>query len=152
AILTQESNLGANVGQCYLKDPETGAGVGKNTGVSFPNVMNPTRDVPVFLEITKGLGINAYQTAVSCPIAGAGGWGGAVGPAQFIPSTWKLFAARLENLLGYEANPWAPRDAFMASGMYLSDLGAVGDSASAQMKAACKYYGTGGSSCYYGQS
>ena len=31
AILTQESNLGANVGQCYLTNTETGAGVGKNT-------------------------------------------------------------------------------------------------------------------------
>ena len=32
AIITQESKLGANVGQCYLSDPDTGAGVGKNTG------------------------------------------------------------------------------------------------------------------------
>jgi hypothetical protein len=40
----------------------------------------------------------------------------------------------------------------MASGMYLSDLGAVGTSASAQNKAACKYYGSGGSSCSYSKS
>jgi hypothetical protein len=26
-ILTQESNLGKNVGSCYLKDPSTGAGI-----------------------------------------------------------------------------------------------------------------------------
>src|SRR3990172_6699781 len=45
AILTQESNLGANVGQCYLTNPDTGAGVGKNTGTIFANVMKPTRDV-----------------------------------------------------------------------------------------------------------
>src|SRR3989344_2785841 len=32
AVLTQESNLGKNVGQCYLTNNGTGAGVGKNTG------------------------------------------------------------------------------------------------------------------------
>jgi len=55
AILTQESNLGANVGQCYLTNPDTGAGVGKNTGTPFANVMKPTRDVQPFLEITNAL-------------------------------------------------------------------------------------------------
>jgi membrane-bound lytic murein transglycosylase B len=152
AVLTQESNLGANVGQCYLTNPDTGAGVGKNTGTAFMNVMKPTRDVGPFLEITNALQLNAYQTAVSCPIPSAGGYGGAMGPAQFIPSTWKMFAERLKSALGYVANPWSPRDAFMASGMYLADLGAVGDSASAQNRAACKYYGSGGATCSYSRS
>ncbi|MCX6751791.1 MAG: lytic murein transglycosylase [Candidatus Nomurabacteria bacterium] len=152
AVLTQESNLGANVGQCYLTNPDTGAGVGKNTGVVFSNVMKPTRDVTPFLEITTALSFNAYQTAVSCPIAGVSGWGGAMGPAQFIPSTWKLFEDRLQSILGYFANPWSPRDAFMASAMYLTDLGAVGNSASAQNKAACRYYGSSGSTCSYSRS
>ena len=152
AIITQESNLGSNVGQCYVTNPDTGAGIGKNTGTAFANVMHPTRDVPVFLSITNDLGFNAFKTAVSCPIAGAGGYGGAMGPAQFIPSTWQMFASRLRTLLGYEANPWSPLDAFMASGMYLSDLGAVGTSASAQGRAACSYYGTKGSSCSYSRS
>ncbi len=152
AILTQESNLGANVGQCYLTDTNTGAGVGKNTGTVFKNVMKPTRDVAPFLEITKTLGLNAFQTAVSCPIAGVAGYGGAMGPAQFIPSTWKIFQKRLENALGHFASPWAPKDAFMASAMYLTDLGAVGPSVSAQSKAACKYYGSGGATCTYSKS
>lgn len=149
AILTQESNLGANVGQCYLTNPDTGAGVGKNTGTPFANVMKPTRDVAPFMEITTALSFNAYQTAVSCPIAGIAGYGGAMGPAQFIPSTWKLFEDRLQTILGYFANPWSPRDAFMASGIYLGDLGAVGNSVSAQKNVACKYYS--GGSCPSGQ-
>jgi membrane-bound lytic murein transglycosylase B len=152
AILTQESNLGGNVGQCYMTNTTTGAGVGKNTGTPFANVMNPTRDVPVFLSIAVDLNINAFQTAVSCPIAGAGGYGGAMGPAQFIPSTWKLFASRIQSLLGYEGNPWAPQDAFMASALYLTDLGGIGTSASAQSRAACSYYGTKSSSCSYSRS
>jgi len=80
AILTQESNLGANVGQCYLRNPETGEGVGKNTGTVFANVMKPTRDVAPFLEITNALGFNAFQTAVSCPIPSAGDGAGTVYP------------------------------------------------------------------------
>lgn len=152
AILTQESNLGANVGQCYLKDPIAGTGVGKNTGTPFTNLMKPTRDVQPFLEITGKLGLDPYKTAVSCPIAGVLGWGGAMGPAQFIPSTWKIFVNRLEAALGHYASPWAPKDAFMASGMYLTDLGAVGSSQSAQNIAACKYYGSGGATCTYGNS
>ena len=152
AILTQESNLGANVGQCYLRNPDTGAGVGKNTGRIFKNVMKPTRDVAPFLEITNTLGFNAFQTAVSCPIVGVAGYGGAMGPAQFIPSTWKLFEKRLKKILGYDASPWTPRDAFMASSMYLTDLGAKGTSRSKQNRAACRYYGSRGSSCSYSRS
>ena len=152
AILTQESNLGANVGQCYLTDPLTGAGKGKNTGTPFPNVMKPTRDVAPFLDITKKFNLNPYSTVVSCPIKGVAGYGGAMGPAQFIPSTWKLFENRLMSALGHDANPWSPEDAFMASSLYLTDLGASGDSAAAQSKAACKYYGSGGATCSYSRS
>ena len=158
AILTQESNLGANVGQCYLTNQETGSGVGKNTGTPFSNVMKPMGkagrkgDVDDFLRITGKLGLIWNQTAISCPIAGVAGYGGAMGPAQFIPTTWTLFEGRLRNLLGRDASPWEPKDAFMASSMYLTDLGGVGTSVSAQNIAACKYYGSGGSSCYYSQS
>ena len=152
AILTQESNLGANVGQCYLTNPTTGAGAGKNTGTPFPNVMKPGRDVEPFLAITEKLGLDPFTTAVSCPIAGVAGWGGAMGPAQFIPSTWKIFESRLTSVLGHAPNPWAPRDAFFASGMYLSDLGAIGTSQASQNQAACRYYGSGGASCGYSAS
>ena len=153
AILTQESNLGSNVGKCYLTDPNTGAGINANNVTRYPNVMKPGRDVPPFLSITASLGMNAYKTVVSCPIKGAGGWGGAMGPAQFIASTWNLFTSRIQAALGETTpNPWDPQDAFMASAMYLTDLGAVGNSYSSQIRAACKYYGSGGSTCSYGRS
>ena len=153
AVLTQESNLGANVGQCYLSNTTTGAGVGKNTGRVFSNVMKPTRDVQPFLEITNKLGFNAFKTVVSCPIAGVAGYGGAMGPAQFIPSTWKLFEKRIQAITGsFPPNPWSPTDAFMASALYLTDLGAVGNYASSQHRAACKYYGSGGATCSYSWS
>lgn len=151
AILTQESNLGANVGKCYLTDTTTGAGI-STTGKIWTNLMKATRDVQPFLDITSRLGFDYTKTVVSCPIAGVAGYGGAMGPAQFIPSTWKLFENRLKTALGRDANPWYPEDAFTASAMYLADLGASSGTYSGEIKAACKYYGSGGSSCSYGKS
>lgn len=151
AILTQESSLGANVGKCYLTDTKTGAGV-STTGKVWSNLMKATRDVEPFLEITNRLGFDAFKTVVSCPIAGVAGYGGAMGPAQFIPSTWQLFEDRLKDVLGHESNPWNAQDAFMASSMYLKDLGAGAGTYSSEIKAACRYYGSGGTTCSYGRS
>lgn len=152
AIITQESNLGSNVGACYLTDTSTGAGVNVSSGRVWPNLMKPSRDVQPFLDITKAIGRDPMKTKVSCPIAGAGGYGGAMGPAQFIPSTWVLFENRIESGLGVQnTDPWNPEQAFLASALYLSDLGAVNGSYTGEIKAACKYYGTGGSSCTYGK-
>jgi membrane-bound lytic murein transglycosylase B len=152
AILTQESSLGSNVGKCYLSDTTTGAGTNPTTGKTYPNVMKPSRDIPPFLSITSSLGLDPLKTVVSCPIAGAGGYGGAMGPAQFIPSTWALLETRLASALGVATpDPWAPRDAFIASAIFLSDLGAR-SSYSSELRAACSYYGTAGGTCAYGRS
>jgi membrane-bound lytic murein transglycosylase B len=144
AILTQESNLGANVGQCYLTNDATGAGVGKNTGREFAKVMSPTRDVPIFLKLSYALGFDPHKQVVSCPIASAGGWGGAMGPAQFIPSTWDIYAARVARANGVSvANPWDAKDAITAMSIFLSDLDADAGGYSAEHKAAARYYAGG---------
>ncbi len=90
AILTQESNLGANVGKCYVTDINTGSGVNVSGTKTFTNLMKAPRDTVPFIEILNNLGYSSEKTVVSCPIAGVAGYGGAMGPAQFIPSTWKL--------------------------------------------------------------
>lgn len=146
AILTQESSLGANVGKCYLSDTTSGAGYNINSGKTYPNVMKASRDIPVFLQITSSLGMDPLKTVVSCPIPSAGGYGGAMGPAQFIPSTWIGVAGEIG-----VSNPWGAHDAIFASSRFLSDLGASSSYLS-QIRAACKYYGTGGSNCSYGNS
>lgn len=144
AILQQESNLGSNVGSCYMTNQDTGAGVKISSGNAVNNVMKPTRDVQPFLLITKALGKDWATTRVSCPFTT--GYGGAMGPAQFIPSTWQLFAGRISKAKGGAvANPWAAADAFMASSLYLADLGADKGVASAERNAACRYYS--GKSC-----
>lgn len=154
AILTQESNLGANVGQCYLTNDATGEGVGKNSGSYFAKVMAPTRDVPPFLELGLELGFDPHHQVVSCPIASAGGWGGAMGPAQFIPSTWKLYAARVAGANGKSvANPWDPKDAITAMAYLLADNGAAAGGYTAEFNAAARYYaGWGGTNTRAGRT
>ena len=139
AVLTQESNLGKNVGQCYLKDTATGAGQSVK-GTAFRNVMKPSRDIAPFLQITADLGRDPLNTPVSCPIAGVGGYGGAMGPAQFIPSTWMLYKPRLDSMLGRPADPWNITDAFLASALYLADAGAASQTYDTEWCAAQKYF------------
>lgn len=130
AVLTQETNLGANVGTCNRAgDPAT-----KHYSV----MMHPTRDIPPFLRITKALGLDPDTTPISCRLGGVG-WGGAMGPAQFIPSTWESVAPRLQAALGYSPNPWRARDAIFASSTYLQIRGGVGGEAN-ERNAACRYY------------
>ncbi len=151
-IFAQESSLdkgdatfGKHVGSCYLSDAVTGAGINVNSKLPIADVMKPERDVQPFLTITKALGVDPFATLVSCPLSI--GYGGAMGPAQFIPSTWMIVKDKLAQLLGIPGmpNPWNPAHAFMASAMYLSDLGASAQTYTAERNAACRYYS--GASC-----
>jgi membrane-bound lytic murein transglycosylase B len=147
AILTQESNLGQNVGSCVITDLSTGATRNVNTGKVYPNGIHPTRDLPILQTVLKGLGKDPLTTKVSCPLSI--GYGGGMGPAQFIPSTWILFAKRIQAATGVPvANPWNAHDAFFASSMYLGDLGASAQTYAAEKNAACRYYS--GKSCAAG--
>lgn len=131
AIITQESNLGQNIGTCNRPgDPES---------KSWENIMKPSRDYEPYLRITKELGLDPDTMPLSCPYKG--GYGGAMGPAQFIPSTWEGMKSAVAKLTGNNPpNPWNAQDAFAASGLYLRDLGASGGSFSAERKAALRYY------------
>src|SRR3989338_2303858 len=139
AILTQESDLGQNVGSCYVASLETGSGVGKNTGRAFSKVMAVPRDTQPFRTITEALGRDWSKTAVSCPQSV--GYGGAMGPAQFIPSTWMLYKDRLGRLTG-EAfpDPWIARTAIFATALLMEDNGADGGVRASERKAALKYF------------
>lgn len=146
AILMQESSLGINVGACYLRENSTGAGVSIKTGAERPRTMNPTRDVPVFNKLMAKVGRDPQKTPVSCWIAAysggqPSGWGGAMGPSQFIPSTWVIFEKRIESVTGAAmADPWNPYHAITATALYLEDLGAVAGNETAERNAACRYY------------
>ncbi len=148
AVLTQESNLGQNVGQCFLKNTQTGSGTRLLTGAAVSNVMKPSRDVGPFMQIVQELNRDPLNTPVSCPIPSVGGYGGAMGPAQFIPSTWLGYKSKLSSILGRSADPWSIKDAFMAAGLYLSDYGAKSQTKAGETKAALIYFSGSSNSRY----
>lgn len=155
AILEQETNLGSNLGSCVYND----------TRGDRP-VMHPDRDAPVFLAIADIIGFNAQRQVVSCPISQGGqrvGWGGAMGPSQFIPSTWAIYGGIVNNGSGWvysqsadairrinqtssPANPFNNQDAFIATALLLRDNGANGSYASDRLAALRYYAGWGGAS------
>ncbi|MCR4323284.1 MAG: hypothetical protein NUV61_04335 [Candidatus Azambacteria bacterium] len=137
AILTQESNLGKNIGTCNRP--------GDPPSKSWKVIMKPTRDQEPFLAVTRELGLDPDVTPVSCPMKAANGsqlgWGGAMGPAQFIPSTWVLYKNKVAEMTGITpANPWDMRDAFIATALLMKDNGATANTADAEWKAAMRYF------------
>ena len=138
-VIAEESNLGENLG----------------SGI-WTEDMHPERDRPIFKVITTTLGLNPDKMPVSKkPWYG---WGGAMGPAQFIPSTWVYYGGyeynkktetwyynqnkdTVRTLVGKTtvSNPWEPEDAFMASGILLRDNGAAGGGSANERLAALRY-------------
>jgi membrane-bound lytic murein transglycosylase B len=121
AILSEETNLGQNLGSGNWRTD-----------------MHPTRDAPIFQEICSALGLDPDKQPVSKkPWYG---WGGAMGPAQFIPSTWKQYAPRISKMTGQDpANPWDPRTAVFATAILMMDNGADTQTRSAERLAALRY-------------
>src|SRR3989344_1974218 len=111
AILQQESNLGANVGTCnrpgdpfekswqkIMPGPEARQNYLALGGSckKAKSACSSRDDQTPFVNILASLGRSPEGMPVSCPILSAGPWGGAMGPAQFIPSTWNIFIERLK--------------------------------------------------------
>ncbi len=141
AVLQQESNLGANVGRCLITDLSTGQTKNVTSGYIWSNGIHPTRDLPLLQSILNNLGRDPLSTRVSCPIAGISGYGGAMGPTQFIPSTWNIIAEKVASAMGKNtADPWNAADAIMASAYLLQGNGAAAGDTTSERNAACKYY------------
>ena len=157
AIMWQETRIGKLKGGCFLKNTQNGDGIYIKTGNRAPRTMKPTRDVQPFLTIIKELNsalklkTGAFDTPVSCCMVRNGeyfGWGSAMGPAQFIPSTWMIYKDRIEVATGdVPANPWNVRDAFLANGFFLKDKGAGKQTYETEIYSALKYFGCTSSWC-----
>ncbi len=154
-VLKQETDLGQNLGTgTYIRD------------------MHPTRDVPVYLKITEVLGYDPSKMPVSKQPGY--GWGGAMGPGQFIPSTWACYGGFINTTTGkcgkgrdgtykgpwaYDeskdivrrhlgkatvSDPWSPQDAIMATALLMKENGAAAGPPAAARRAARRYFGGGG--------
>ncbi|MDP3697733.1 MAG: lytic murein transglycosylase [Candidatus Taylorbacteria bacterium] len=139
AILEVESGLGKNVGtgnwladmyQCYLR-------LGKPSRAEAEKA--------AFFTIITKLGLDASTVKVSRePNYGCGG---ALGPAQFLPTTWLGYEEQTARLTGHNPpSPWNIEDAFMASALKLANGGATSKDKTGETRAA-KAYISGKPSC-----
>jgi hypothetical protein len=137
-IIAEESNLGQNVG----------------TG-NWRIDMKAPRDTEPFLAICQILNVDPDKAPVSKKAWY--GYGGAMGPAQIIPSTWVLTGGyskdsngrwvydtskdKIRSTLGsaLPSDPWKPIDAFTASSLILKDNGAAKGTYAAERLAALRY-------------
>lgn len=157
-ILKQETNIGQYLGSCVITDLNTGSTRHVSNGTVFADGIHPTRDLPVLQSVLTRLGRDPLETKISCPIVVGkqivdgqeipvtSGYGGAMGPSQFIPSTWRLYENRIAQTLGVSiADPWSAEHAIMGTALLLKDNGAISGSYESERNAACRYYS--GRSC-----
>jgi len=122
SILSQESGIdgmiGKNQGRCIYNESAP-----NKSGTVMSNTQKPS-----FLKIIEELGMNPETTPVSCPIVSDGSYGGAMGPSQFMPTTWWDinngfgYKKRVAKVLGVSVpSPFNNLDAFTGTTLYLSD-------------------------------
>jgi hypothetical protein len=100
--------------------------------------MKPSEQ-PIFEQIVGELGLDPNRMPVSCkPWYG---WGGAMGPAQFLPSTWMKYRGQVAQITGNNPpSPWNNLDAFVAAALYLKNAGADQRIYNTEWKAAMIYF------------
>lgn len=133
-VLEAESRLGLNVGtgtwqkdmyQCYR---------------SLGYLTRAEKEKNAFLQICQELGLNPDTQPVSAePWYGCGG---AMGIAQFMPTTWLAYKDRVAALTGHNPpSPWNHRDAFTAAAIKLGAGGANQRTEIGERNAYAKYLG-----------
>ncbi len=150
ALLEVESRLGKNVGsgnwqddmvQCYLRLSQ----IAKTADRKAYYIKRSETEKNAFLKITSALGLDPNSVKVSKEPSY--GCGGAMGPAQFIPSTWLGYEAKVAQITGNNpVSPWNFQDAFTASAVKLAVGGATSKDRAGEIRAA-KAYISGNGSC-----
>jgi len=135
-IIAEESNLGGNLGsgnwktdlyECYKS-------------IGYPT--SAEKQKAAFFKITTGLGLDPGAMPVSkAPYYGCGG---AMGPAQMMPTTWLPYEGLITEITGHNPpNPWDPMDAFVAAALLLKDNDAAEGGYQAERRAALRYLAGG---------
>ncbi|MBU3924429.1 hypothetical protein KJ854_00655 [Patescibacteria group bacterium] len=122
-ILKVETNLGSNLGSGYYKTD-----------------MSPKQQ-PTFLDIITELGL-PDTVPVSKKPKSYTGWGGAMGPAQMMPTTWIGYKDRVSAITGNNPpNPWNITDAVTAMALYVLNVpGVASHDYNAEYEAAARYF------------
>ncbi len=133
-VLEAESRLGINVGKGNWQ---------KDMYQCYRDIGYLTRaenEKNAFMQICQELGLNPDSQPVSAePWYGCGG---ALGVAQFMPTTWLAYKDRVAALTGHNPpNPWNHQDAFMAAAIKLANGGADQRTEIGERTAYAKYLG-----------
>lgn len=148
-ILKVESDMGVNVGtgnwnddmyQCYLRLSK----IAKTASRKKYYIKRAEDEKDAYFEIVNKLGIDPNSVSVSRePNYGCGG---AMGPAQFIPTTWLAHEDEIGDITGhYPPNPWDLTDAMAAMATKLSKIpGVTSGDYNAEYEAAGQYLGGSG--------
>lgn len=119
-MLVVETNLGRFTGGCTYKKSKMG-----------------DKNSKIFKRICKDLDYNYKKKKVSCPLSY--GIGGAMGVAQFMPTTWVGYESKISSYTGHSpADPWSLTDGVMAMAIKLANDGA--SSKKGEFNAARRYY------------
>ncbi len=145
ALLEVESRLGLNVGTgnwkddmylCYLRL----SNIARTAERKQFYIKRAETEKNAFMAVIGPLGLNPDTVKVSREPSY--GCGGAMGPAQFIPSTWLSYAGAVSQLTGRSlANPWLTEDAFTAAAIKLARAGATSKTSAGESAAAKAYIG-----------
>ncbi len=143
-ILKVESDLGKNTGSGNWKDDMYGcymrlSNIYLSRKAYYVKRANTEKDA--FFSIVGRLNLDPMSVKVSKePTYGCGG---AMGPAQFIPSTWLAYESRVSGILGhYPPDPWNLTDAMTAMAVKVSDIpGVIGGNRDSEYEAAGRYLG-----------
>lgn len=150
ALLETESRMGRNVGTgnwqddmylCYLRL----ANIAKTAERKQYYQKRAETEKNAFLAVIGKLGLDPNSVKVSKEPSY--GCGGAMGPAQFIPSTWLGYESEVIRITGHATpNPWNFQDAFTASAVKLARGGATSKDRAGEVRAA-KAYISGNPNC-----
>jgi len=103
---------------------ETNVGESLGSG-TFPDDMHPASR-EAFLRLTEKLQLDPHNTPISRRPASYQGWGGAIGPGQFMPDTWERLSSRVSDLMKKPTpDPFTLTDSLVAVGIMLADRGAT---------------------------
>ena len=129
AMLDKETDLGRFTGGCTYK-----------------NTRMRSADKSEFKKICKSLGYNYKKKKISCSLSY--GYGGAMGVAQFMPTTWIGYKSAISRYTGHKPpNPWNLTDGVMGMAEKLRRAGA--SKKSKEHYAAKVYYCGGPRSAYW---
>lgn len=135
-VLENESRLGLNVGTGDWRTDMYQCNLNRGYITMAKNLKN------AFLQICQELGLDPDSQKVSAKPGAYKGCGGAMGIAQFMPTTWLAYKDRIAAMTGNNPpNPWVPVDAFTASAIKLAAAGARAQTYEAERKAYAIYIG-----------